>query len=357
MDEIIKEIEQTEAETSPKKESQHRCWIVVVNNPKQTETEFSDYLKGLNHIKYFTFCREKAETGTEHYQCYIEFSQPKRFSVTKNIFSAKTIGVNAHIDGMRGTKKEARDYAQKIGDYADQAGCKIGIDCEFGRFVDTGERSDLADIVELMANGATIAEIKRLYAANWFRYSKTIEKLRADYLLTTVNHYRELTITYMYGETRCGKTKHIMKKHGPNNVFRMIKYGFNGNPVFDGYNEQKVMLFDEFRSSIDFSEMLVYTDCYISILRARYNDKVSCYDTVYIVSNIPLEDQYKNIRVSDYKSWAAFKARINYVWDMDNQDEPQPLHPPPAKSPLQDKPVKLTVAQLIPIEDDGELPF
>lgn len=52
------ENEQTTIDT-PKKDTQHRDWLFTINNPEQSENELYDYLKGLNHIKYFTFQRER----------------------------------------------------------------------------------------------------------------------------------------------------------------------------------------------------------------------------------------------------------------------------------------------------------
>lgn len=42
--------------------------------------------------------------------------------------------------------------------------------------------------------------------------------------------------------------------------------------------------------------MLNYLDIYPLMLPARYGDKVACYETVYIVSNWSLEQQYETVQ-------------------------------------------------------------
>ena len=115
-----------------KVDTQSRSWVFTINNPKQTEQEFYDYLCTLNNLKYFTFQRERGDEGTEHFQGYIEFSMPKKFSTMRNVLSEKSIGVQAHIEMRNGTKKDAHDYAKKIGKYADKAYTKIGQSYEWG---------------------------------------------------------------------------------------------------------------------------------------------------------------------------------------------------------------------------------
>ncbi len=40
-------------------------------------------------------------------------------------------------------------------------------------------------------------------------------------------------------------------------------------------------------------------------IRGRHYNRVACYDTVYIVSNIPLTEQYKNIQDNEPKTWGG----------------------------------------------------
>nr|MCR5100162.1 hypothetical protein [Butyrivibrio sp.] len=111
-------------------------------------------------------------------------------------------------------------------------------------------------------------------------------------------------------ETGTGKTYGVMTTHSPSNVYHVTDY----DHPFDSYNCQHVIAFDEFRSSIKLGEMLIYLDIYPCELPARYSNKYACYDTVYVISNWRLEDQYSDIQQKDQRSWNAFLRRISEVW-------------------------------------------
>jgi len=86
-----------------------------------------------------------------------------------------------------------------------------------------------------------------------------------------------------------------------------------------------VILFDEFDSGIRIREMNNYLDGYPLMLPARYNDKVACFERVYIISNIDLCQQYmekvkcpitgveNEIRAVPDEIWHAFIRRIHNV--------------------------------------------
>ena len=54
--------------------------------------------------------------------------------------------------------------------------------------------------------------------------------------------------------------------------------------------------------------MLNYLDIYPVMLPARYYDRVACYTTVYIPSNIPLEQQYTEIQRSNLEAWNTLSS-------------------------------------------------
>lgn len=108
-----------------------------------------------------------------------------------------------------------------------------------------------------------------------------------------------------------------MEKHGYSNVYKVTNY----QHPFDGYNGEDVLLLDEFRLSIPFSELLQILDGYPCKLAARYADKVACFTKVYIVTNIPFQEQYPNIKRDEPDSWEALKARINHFIEFKSEDD------------------------------------
>ena len=116
----------------------------------------------------------------------------------------------------------------------------------------------------------------------------------------------------------------------------------------DDYNGEKILFLDEFRSSFKISEILDYLDGQPIRIRGRHYNRAACYDTVYIVSNLSLKEQYTNIQQSEPKTWAAFCRRITAVYDLDKSKN----IPVNKFTGILKKP-----PTLIEIADDGDMPF
>lgn len=137
-----------------------------------------------------------------------------------------------------------------------------------------------------------------------------MDKIRQDILEDRYRtKWRNLTVTYIFGPTATGKTRSVMEKHGYGNVFRVTDY----KHPFDRYASEPVLCFDEFRSSLMIGDMLNYLDGYPISLPARYANRVACYETVYIVSNITLRKQYPLVQTEEETTWRAFLRRIGNV--------------------------------------------
>ena len=80
-----------------------------------------------------------------------------------------------------------------------------------------------------------------------------------------------------------------------------------------GVRIEDVLVLEEFHSQIPISAMLNYLDIYPLTLPARYTDRIACYTKVYITSNIPLEEQYRDIQRYQMETWRAFLRRVQNV--------------------------------------------
>jgi len=296
--------------------------VFTVNNPQQSETELLEYLKALLHVKYGCFGRERGDgtvdnpNGTEHYQGYIEFSEPKNWTTIKGYFSEPNVKPNAHIDGRKGTRKQAHDYVFKINEYADKAHTKLGDTYYFGEFIDDGERTDLNLLKDLIEEDATDIELAEKACKTFARHLPFVDRYRQLLIKEKFGKTRrlDLEVTYIYGATGLGKTRWVMDTYGDGNVYRITDYD---DFPFDNYDGEDVVVFEEFRSQIKIDKMLNYLDIYPLRLRARYNNKIACFTKVFIVTNWKPSEQYKNIQHEHPKTWHAFKRRIHKVFDFD----------------------------------------
>ena len=61
--------------------------------------------------------------------------------------------------------------------------------------------------------------------------------------------------------------------------------------------------------------MLDYLEIYPTELPSRYSNKFACYTTAYSVSNLPLEEQYKEYQTGgDPHTYKAWLRRVHEVW-------------------------------------------
>jgi hypothetical protein len=298
-----------------------RDFAFVINNPKISEQELYNHLENRVNVRYFVFVREKGDNGTEHYQGYIEFSKPKKFSLVKKYFSEEQIGTNAHISERIYARLTCVKYVKKEDKFADKAHTRIGKIYEYGDFAKSGQRNDLIDMVEMKRQGATDLEIFETYPYQAARYgkfvtSKAMEHKEKDFKA----QYREnLEVYYIHGATRTGKTRFVFDKHGYENVYQ--NEGYEYGKWFDGYEGQDILLLDEYRTSLGFGFLLKLLDGHPLKIQCRYQNKWACFTKIYITSNLPLEAQHQDTQYGDPESWKAFLARITAVYNFDEKNK------------------------------------
>lgn len=184
--------------------------------------------------RYCIFQEEVApDTGRHHYQGYIQFKRPKRLSEVKNILGRQ----DAHLEIMRGTREEARDYCRKedsrVPGYLPQ---------EHGVFVATGARPDFKQQLELATDPSrrlsqVVVEQPEFFA----RHYRAIERMR-QLKMKARSGEEDVHVVAYWGEPGSGKT-HRMFHDFPvtDDVFIMPD---DGVPHY--YDGERIVLWDEF---------------------------------------------------------------------------------------------------------------
>ncbi len=297
--------------------TQSRKWQLTINNPADCgldQQRIVDLLQ-LFRPAYFCMADEIATTGTYHTHVYLYSHSPIRFSTIKNRFPT------AHIEKASGTSRENRDYIRKEGKWAVTSKvetCVPDTFFEFGELPSEAQETapKMFQLLQDVTDGVSTQEIIRSEPSFAFK-SREIEQLR-----DTMNaerfekENRDVKVIYLYGETGSGKTRGIYERHAAEEICRITDYGTKAGGVrFDAYHGQSVLVFEEYRSQIPIAAMLNYLDVYPLKLPARYSDRTACYTTVYITSNIPLNEQYTDIRRYEAETWKAFLRRIDTVFE------------------------------------------
>ena len=294
--------------------SQSRKWTLVINNPLECEFTHERICKILMKFfpDYFCLADEIAKTGTFHTHIFIYSHSPIRFNTIKNRFPI------AHIEKAMGSAKDNRDYILKAGKWENDEKSVTSVEGSFYEYGTLPKERDennpkMSKLIENIRDGKQTTEIIDDAPEFAFRI-RDIDALRQ--VLSSEKYLcenRDLYVTYIFGASGTGKTRSIYQKHSAKDICRITNYRAGKGINFDGYTNQEVLVFEEFNSQIPIEEMLNYLDIYPLNLPARYNDRTACYQTVYITSNIPLSEQYKNVQKDRPETWKAFLRRIQKV--------------------------------------------
>lgn len=283
-----------------------RGWVFTVWTDKKDDMVgyLLDHVQRDEKIEYAIFGHEiSPTTGTKHLQGYVYWTN----AVTGK-GAQKRLGLSHgefHAEAQRGTHAQASDYCKKEGNIA----------FVHGDIPDPADRAESAwDYILLMIeDGKSDFEIMKAYPAHFARCKAGITAIRSELAFQKVGEFRDVQVTYIWGETGTGKTRSILESADhPSDVYKVVDY----KHPFDNYRGQSIILFDEFRSSIRLEHMLNYIDGYIVELPCRYHNKVAMWDKVYIVSNIPMEEQFPsfqdyNASIGKKQSWDAWLRRID----------------------------------------------
>lgn len=266
--------------------------------------------------EYYCFCYETGEQGTEHFHLYVKFINPQSTSILSKRFG------NAHVEAIRNnsTSMQNRDYIRKEGAYLDsekkatnhiETFYESG-DCPMDGKENQGHRNDVEAMISLVQDGASNMEIVQAVPSMALRIP-AVEQYRQAYWEEQGKKYRQMNVCYCYGKTRVGKTSYVYQSHDASEIYSVVDY--KGTGIWDKYDtaRTRVLLLDEYRSALPFSLILALCDGQPLTLNCRYANRVCLHDTVYIVSNISLMEQYPNIQREEPDSWDAFLARINQV--------------------------------------------
>lgn len=283
--------------------------FLTINNPLDhgfTREVLRTTLAGLNTCVYWCMCDEVGKQGTPHTHLYLAFRNAVEFKFVQERF------YGANIKMAQGTHQQNRDYIRKEGKWLNDEKHETNL---IDTFEESGElppeqdkrRKQTEAIMEMVTNGASNAEILREYPTAMTQLphiERARQTLKEDEFR---DKWRDLHVVYLWGKSGTGKTRSVMDQYGYRNVYRVTDYVH----PFDGYKGERVIVFEEFRSSLPIADMLNYLDGYPVDLPCRFSNKVACFDTVYIISNIPLDKQYPNVQFNEPETYKAFCRRIS----------------------------------------------
>jgi hypothetical protein len=295
--------------TNEAKDTQSRKYQLTINNPLQHELSHDQIKTALaNFPALVYYCMADEQGETFHTHVYIAFSSSVRFSTMKRYFAT------AHIENAHGTSQENRDYILKNGKWENSEKHGTAID---GTFEEWGELpsehqgvSDVfAQILTMIDGDFSLEDIRKQYPSQFFLYADKIKRLQQEHLQDIQPIMRPMEVTYIFGEPNTGKSYYVHNTFGKS-LYTAFAYDKH---LFDGYKGQNVLCIDKFNSQIPIEKMNTLLDVYPLELPARYSNKTALYEKVIIISNLNLNEQYRDVQATNPVLWQAFIRRIHKV--------------------------------------------
>lgn len=265
-------------------------WVFTLNNPEEL-LDFSV----MDNIRYAIYSEEIGESGTYHFQGYIQLLIKKRISFLANLIPG------AHLEEQRAKNNDdARNYCAKITDptYIDGP-------YEFGSYQGQGARSDLLECKALIESGKTLNEVAQTHFTDVMKYRKNLQwyKDQQDFKKPRTT-FKGLTV--VVGPTDCGKS-HWANEEYPNAYWLTRPQGKNSNPFFDLYDNHTELVIDEFYGWMSYDFLLRICDKYKLQLPIKGSFAVCQVTTVVITSNKHVWQWYK------FPDIASLERRISKV--------------------------------------------
>lgn len=245
--------------------------------------------------------------GLHHIHMVVEDTVAMRWSKIKSSYCQ-----GMHFVPTKGNKKQADDYINKRGEFAEKG--EIVIDTLYHGEIHSnqGHRSDLDHIQELIDNGMHPNEIIGM-SIKYARLKKCIRDYYIAKKSKDIPIVNNIEVHWLFGGTGTGKTNEYVKlceQYGENNVYWVTDY----EHPFDDYFGEDIIFFDEFRGNIRYSNFLNYIDKYKCKLPCRYSNSTKFYSKVYISSPYLPHEAYKHIyEDGGYDSIKQLMRRIDDI--------------------------------------------
>jgi len=279
------------------KSGQSRGWCITWNNVSDEHLrEAKDNVEHSTNIRYACGQLEVGgETGTRHWQAYVEFTGPRSLQYVRKLFP------ECYAKARRGTPAECRVYCSK-------EESRVGEFWEHGTLPQekgAGKRNDLVAVQQRLRAGAKVSEIYEEFPGVAARYPKFIATY-ADMRLAPRSWKTEVRV--YKGRTDVGKTRGVYDE------FPDVWSKPDGQ-WFDGYDGQQHVLIDDFSGGnfcgISFRFLLRLLDRYPLEVPIKGGFRKWVPRVIIITTNVEPKEWYP------YEDFAPLERRIDQIrrWD------------------------------------------
>lgn len=228
---------------------------------------------------YLVYQKERCpSTNRDHYQGYFALVTKKSLVALKKI----PFLVGANLGVCNGTPAQNRAYCTK-------EDTRIEGPWEFGELPrGQGNRTDLEAVADDIKAGANAKKICEDHMTTYIKYHAGIEK--AIYRSTKVQSTPPIVMCF-YGPSNVGKSYTAKNMFGSYFLVTPKK----GDPWFDGYQGEDVLLIDEYEGHWDIAFLKVFLDDRKCQLPVKHGFTWNTSKYIILTSNVPPLQWYPTI--------------------------------------------------------------
>lgn len=253
-------------------------------------------------LRYAVWQLEESPTTKErHLQMYLEFDKPQRLAAVRALFRGHPI----HAESRKGTRDQARDYCRKEASRLAEGGPWEWGTWEAGG---QGKRNDIADLLELAKTGASDTAMIESNPAGYARAMKAFDRYKSQ---MAPPERPDIEVIVLWGEPGTGKSKMAWEnakawaaEDG------QVPYAMTDTQWWDGYDQHKVVVMDDFYGTLQFQQALKVFDRYPTKVEIKGGFKPLHARTFVITSNSHPKDWWQNKTGKDFN---ALKRRITQL--------------------------------------------
>lgn len=286
-------------------------WTSFEEAPPEWEEEWMSYL-----VYGLEVC---PDTQREHFQGYLETKDRITFGALK----AKPGWETLHLEKSVATSDSNIQYA-----------CKEGTWVEWGTPMQAGKRNDLAAIAAGILSGQlAVADVLEENAHAYHVYGRTMDKLEDQFKTRrTRGDWAPPVVTWMHGPTGKGKSRQAWDqarqtaRASSDGLESPYQVTTSDKGWWDLYDGQSVVILDDFRGTIPYSELLKYLDGHpVSVPRRGRAPHPLLATHVFVTSSKHPREVYKGEEIQE--SIDQLLRRITNLIRFDDDGQQFVSHP------------------------------
>jgi len=212
-------------------------WVFTINNYDVAEQWKAPLDQG---VRLLVWQAERGAQGVPHLQGYIAFHNARSLAGAKRF-----LGPRAHVEPARGTEDQCVAYCTKAETREDGP-------WTLGRRAEQGARTELREAAATVVERGDLSGVAPELLV---KYPSGFAKLAARQRPKGI---RQVSVAVVWGLTGVGKTFSVFARWP--STYRPV-YG-NSGIWWDGYTDEKTILFDEFEGQAPLTKLLQYLDPY-----------------------------------------------------------------------------------------------